>query len=587
MRLLALATLLLLAQPTCAQFGPLTESAPQRRNMLAARGTQQMVAAANPLAAAAGKKILDAGGSAIDAVIAMQLILSLVEPQSSGIGGGGFVLAYDAKRGSVTSFDGRETAPASATADVFKTVNGQSMSMIDAYQGGRSVGVPGTIALMARSHKAQGRLPWKALFEPAIIAARDGFAVSPRMHSMIDNAQSLIDKFPVAKSSFIGSDGKALGAGALYKSPAYAAILQKIAQDGARAFYRGDNASAIVAAVKTSAVSPASLTLKDLRNYKVIERAPVCGAYRSYKICSMGPPSSGAIAILQSLKLLEGYDLKAMGPQSADAVHLIAESLAIAFADRETYLADPDFFDVPTDGLLDKNYLATRAALLSISKAGGPYSAGTPPTKTKSALAPNSNIDVPSTSHMVAADKYGNVASWTGTVQAPFGSFLMVNGYMLNNELTDFSFVPERNGKPVANKVEAGKRPRSSMSPTIVFDEQGRVVMALGSAGGSRIIAHVLKCIIAQLDWGLDIQQAIDYPNFFKSAQEFEIEPGALATAIKPQLESKGHHLTERRNVSGLAGLTISYDANGARMLRGGADSRREGVALGDEPGRP
>jgi gamma-glutamyltranspeptidase / glutathione hydrolase len=582
MRLLALLSMLLLAQPTCAQFGPLTESAPQRANMIAASGTQQMVAAANPLAAAAGKKMLDAGGAAIDAVIAMQLILSLVEPQSSGIGGGAFVITYDAKRHSITSFDGRETAPASATADLFKAADGQSVSMVDAYQGGRSVGVPGMIALMARSHKAQGRLPWKTLFEPAIIAARDGFAISPRMHAMMDNAQSLIEKFPVAKSSFIGSDGKALAAGMVYKSPVYAAILQKIARGGAAAFYRGDNASAIVAAVETSAVSPASLTLKDLRNYKAIERAPVCGAYHSYKICSMGPPSSGAVAILQSLKLLEGYDIKAMGPQSADAVHLIAESLAIAFADRETYLADPAFFKVPIDGLLDKDYLGERAALLSTRKAGGPYNAGTPPTKNKSALAPNSNKDVPSTSHMVAADKYGNVASWTGTVQAPFGSFLMVNGYMLNNELTDFSFVAERDGKAVANKVEAGKRPRSSMSPTLVFDAQGRVVMALGSAGGSRIIAHVLKSIIAHLDWGLDIQQAIDYPNFFKSAQELEIEPGSLATAIKAQLESKGHQISERSNVSGLSGLTISYGADGARTLRGGADSRREGVALGD-----
>ncbi len=582
MRLLALASMLLLVQPTCAQFGPLVESAVQRENMVAASGTQQMVAAANPLAAAAGKKMLDAGGSAIDAVIAMQLILSLVEPQSSGIGGGGFVISYDAKRKSATSFDGRETAPASATADLFKAVDGKSIAMVDAYQGGRSVGVPGMIALMARSHKAQGRLPWKALFEPAIIAARNGFAVSPRMHSMMDNAQSLIEKFPVARAAFIGPDGKALAAGTLYKSPAYAAVLQKIARGGAAAFYRGDNASAIVAAVQTSAVSPASLTLKDLRGYKVIERAPMCGNYHSYKICSMGPPSSGAIAILQSLKLLEGYDINAMGPQSADAVHLIAESLAIAFADRETYLADPDFFDVPSGGLLDKNYLASRAVMLNINKAGGPYSAGAPPTKSKSALAPNSNSDVPSTSHMVAADKYGNVASWTGTVQAPFGSFLMVNGYMLNNELTDFSFLPERDGKAVANKVEAGKRPRSSMSPTIIFDAQGRVVMALGSAGGSRIIAHVLKSIIAHVDWGLDIQQAIDYPNFFKSAQELEIEPGTLATAIKAQLKAKGHQINERRNVSGLSGLTISYGADGARKLQGGADSRREGIALGD-----
>jgi gamma-glutamyltranspeptidase / glutathione hydrolase len=582
MRRITLAALLLLTPPALAQFGPLTESAPQRSDMVAAKATQQMVAAANPLAAAAGKKILDAGGSAMDAVIAMQLVLTLVEPQSSGIGGGGFVLSYNARTGKTTSYDGRETAPAAATANLFLSMDGKSLPMIEAYQGGRSVGVPGMMALMARSHKAQGRLPWKTLFEPAIATARDGFAVSPRLHSMIDNAQSLIEKFPTTKATFIGSDGKALATGALYKSPAYAAILQKMAKGGAAAFYRGDNAAAIVAAVKDSAVSPATLTLQDLRNYKVVERTPLCGLYHSYKICSMGPPSSGAVAILQSLQLLAAHDLKKMGPQSADAIHLIAESLAIAFADRDVHLADPAFFDVPVEGLLDQTYLSSRAALLDPAKAGGPYTAGNPPAKSKSALAPNLNHDVPSTSHMVAADKFGNVASWTGTVQAPFGSFLQVNGYMLNNELTDFAFLPQRDGKAVANKVEPGKRPRSSMSPTIVFDAQGRVVMALGSAGGARIIAHVLKTVIAHLDWGLDIQQAIDYPNFFKSAQGLEIEPGALATAIHAPLEAKGQRLSERANVSGLSGLTIAYGTNGSRTLQGGADSRREGIALGD-----
>jgi gamma-glutamyltranspeptidase / glutathione hydrolase len=582
MRRITLAALLLFTSPALAQFGPLIESAPQRSDMVAAKATQQMVAAANPLAVAAGKKMLDAGGSAMDAVIAMQLILTLVEPQSSGIGGGGFVLSYTARTSKTTSYDGRETAPAAVTAKLFLGADGKSLPIVEAYQGGRSVGVPGMIALMARSHKAQGRLPWKTLFEPAIATAHDGFTVSPRLHSMIDNAQSLIEKFPAAKATFIGSDGKALATGVLYKNPAYAAILRKIAKGGAAAFYRGDNAAAIVEAVKTSAVSPAILTLKDLRDYKVVERAPLCGLYHSYKICSMGPPSSGAVAILQSLTLLAAHDLKKMGPQSADAVHLIAESLAIAFADRDVHLADPAFFDVPTEGLLDQTYLASRAALLDPAKASGPYIAGNPPAQNKSALAPNLNTDVPSTSHMVAADKFGNVASWTGTVQAPFGSFLQVNGYMLNNELTDFAFLPQRDGKAVANKVEPGKRPRSSMSPTIVYDAQGRVVMALGSAGGSRIIAHVLKTIIAHLDWGLDIQQAIDYPNFFKSAQGLEIEPGVLATAIRASLEAKGHKVNERANVSGLSGFTISYSADGSRTLYGGADSRREGIALGD-----
>jgi gamma-glutamyltranspeptidase / glutathione hydrolase len=582
MRLNFLLPLLLLSAPAFAQFGPLVESAPQRAGMVAAHGTQQIVAAANPLAAAAGKDILDQGGSAMDAVIAMQLVLSLVEPQSSGIGGGGFVLHYDSKRSKLISLDGRETAPASVTDTLFLGTDGKPVSMIEAFQGGRSVGVPGMIALMAKAHKSDGKLAWNKLFAPAIKIARDGFAVSPRLSGMLSNAQSLIDKFPAAKTAMADADGKPFASGAIYKSASYAATLEKIARQGPKAFYRGTHAQAIVDAVQTSPVSPATLTLEDLRGYKVAQRAPLCGSYRSYKICSMGPPSSGAIANVQALKLLEAYDLKAMGPQSADAIHLIAESLAIAFADREQYLTDPAFFDVPTVGLLNETYLKSRAQLLDLNKAGGPYTAGDPLRNAKTALAPNLNKDVPSTSHMVAADRFGNVATWTGTVQAPFGSFLLVGGYFLNNELTDFSFQPRREGKPVANRAEAGKRPRSSMSPTIVFDAQGRVVMALGSAGGSRIIAHVLKAMIAHLDWGMDVQQAIDYPNFFKTSQGFELEPGTIATAVRPGLEAKGHKVSERPNVSGLSGLTISYSADGTRTLRGGADSRREGIALAD-----
>jgi gamma-glutamyltranspeptidase / glutathione hydrolase len=573
---------LLLASPASAQFGPLTEAAPPRSDMKAISGERQMVAAANPLAAAAGKQILDQGGSAMDAVIAMQLVLTLVEPQSSGIGGGGFALGYNAKTGKLISLDGRETAPAATTENLFLDADGKPVTMTEAYQGGRAVGVPGMIALMARAHKLQGKLPWKQLFDPAIAVARDGFSVSSRLSAMIGSAQSLIGNFPETKAIFLRSDGTAMAVGTLYKSPAYASLLQKIASGGAKIFYRGANAQAIESAVRNSAISPAALTLKDLRSYKVVERAALCGPYRSYRICSMGPPSSAAVANLQALKILEKYDIKAMGPQSAEAVHLIAESLDIAFADREQYMADPAFVDVPSEGLLNDRYINSRAALLDINKVGGPYSAGDPPGRAKPAMAPNLNKDVPSTSHMVATDSDGNVVSWTGTVQAPFGSFLMVNGYLLNNELTDFSFLPNRDGKPVANRAAPGKRPRSSMAPTIVFDSKGRVVMALGSAGGARIIAHVLKALVAHLDWGLDIQQAIEYPNFFKSSQGLEIEPSATATRIKAALETKGHKVSERRNVSGLSGLTISYDDAGKKHIQGGADSRREGVALGD-----
>lgn len=575
-------TVLIGAAPACAQFGPLIEASPDRGQLPVVEAKRQMAAAANPLAVAAGKSILDQGGSATDAVIAMQLVLGLVEPQSSGIGGGGFLLSYDPVAKATRSFDGRETAPSTAGPNNFTSADGQPVSMVDAFQGGKAVGIPGMIRLMEAAHKAEGKLAWKKLFDPAIRLASKGFAISPRLNSMIGGAQSLLSKFPDAAKYLLDKEGKPLAAGTILKNPAYAKLLQEIAKKGPDAFYNGSFAQASIAAMAASPVRPATVPPGDFTAYKVSERAPLCGRYRAYKICSMGPPSSGAIAILQALQMLSYADLRKLGPTNPQSIHLISESLAVAFADREIYLADPAFFDVPVDGLLDPDYVEKRWQLIDPAKAGGVYPPGQPPHAVQHALAPHQGPDVPSTSHMVAVDRRGHVATWTGTVQAPFGSFLLVRGVFLNNEMTDFAFVPEKEGKPVANRVQPGKRPRSSMSPALVFDAQGRFVLAVGSAGGSRIIAHTLKTIIAVLDWDMSPQRAIEYPNFFRSAQGLAIEPGPMLDATKAGLEAMGHKLTVQKNVSGLQAIQARYGADGSVTYIGGADPRREGIVLGD-----
>jgi gamma-glutamyltranspeptidase / glutathione hydrolase len=570
------------AGQTCAQFGPLVEESPDRGQLPIVESRHQMVASANPLATAAGKKMLDAGGSATDAVIAMQLVLGLVEPQSSGIGGGGFLLTHDPASKTTRSFDGRETAPASATPQLYLGDDGKPVSLVDAFQGARSVGVPGMVRLMEAAHKADGKLPWAKLFEPAIALARSGFAVSPRMAGMIANAQGLISHFPATAKYLLDKKGVPLVAGTRLKNPAYAKLLRGIARKGADDFYTGRFATDAVAAMAKSPVSPATMTAADFAGYKVVDRAPLCGRYRSYRVCAMGPPSSAAVALLQSLQMLNYADLRALGPASAQSIHLIAESLAVAFADRELYLADPAFMDVPVKGLLDPDYVEKRWKLVDPARAGSAYPPGQPLRENQQALLAHAGPDMPSTSHMVAVDAHGHVATWTGTVQAPFGSFLLVDGVLLNNELTDFAFVPARDGALAANRVQPGKRPRSSMSPTIVFDAQGRVVLALGSAGGARIIAHTLKTIIGVLDWDLSPQRAIEYPNFFKSAQGLAIEPGPVLDATKAGLEAMGHKLMIQKNVSGIQAIQARYGVDGSVTYVGGADPRREGIVLGD-----
>jgi gamma-glutamyltranspeptidase / glutathione hydrolase len=571
----------LLSSSTYAQFGPLIESAPDRGVMVAVPGTKFMVASANPLASAAGKEILKQGGSAVDATIAIELVLSLVEPQSSGVGGGGFALVYDAASGKIRSYDGRETAPASASANLFLGADGKPVAFIDSYQGGRPVGIPGLFRLMEILHKNHGKLKWRALFQPAIRLAEKGFVVSPRLHMMLDNAKNIGVKFPALKSHYFDANGEALAAGAVLKDADYAKLLRAVAKNGAAYFYEGPPAEAIIAAVGNSPVAPVAIIKDDFKNYQVVERNPVCAAYRKYKICSMGPPSSGASTLIASLAILEKYNLQGLGAKSANSIHLIAEALAISFADRDQYIADPAFVTVPLEGLLDPNYLEYRGKLLDPLKAGGPVKAGNPPTPVKAAFAPGLQHIEQGTSHLSVVDGQGNTVALTQTVQAPFGSFLRVNGFLLNNELTDFSFVPMRDGLVVANNVEPGKRPRSSMSPTIVLDEDNKPVLSIGSAGGARIIAHTLKTLIAVLDWNMDIQSAISYPNFFKTTQSLEIEPGEIATALKAELTARGHTVIEKSNVSGLQGIQIVRSAKGVKLF-GGADPHREGVALGE-----
>ncbi len=549
---------------------------------MAADGRHEMVAAANPLAVEAGRDMLTAGGTAVDAAIATQLVLGLVEPQSSGLGGGAFMLAYDAKTKESHGYDGRETAPAAATETLFLTKDGKPLDFIDAYVGGRSVGVPGILRMMAMVHKAHGKLPWDVLFQPAIHLAENGFPISPRLYMMLGNLKTVASRFSEMRTHYYSSAGDPLAVGTRLHDSDYARLLRDIAKHGPEVFYTGKFARHAVRAIAKSPVSPAVMTLADFADYQPVERKPLCALYRSYKICSMGPPSSGATTLLATLKILERYDLAALGPKSAQAMHLISEAMSIAYADRDTYLADPAFGTVPVDGLIDSHYLDERAKLIDLGKATGPFEAGTPPSAEKSARASDAGSPMPSTSHISVVDKYGNVVEWTGTVQAPFGSFLRVDGVLLNNELTDFAFMPQKHGVTVANRVQPGKRPRSSMTPTLVFDPAGRFMLGIGSAGGSRIISHVIKSLIAVIDWHLDPQQAIAQPNIFKTAEGLQIDPGPVLDAVKSGLEARGHKIIAEGNNSGMTAIQAVYDTKGNVHYLGGADPRREGIAVGD-----
>jgi gamma-glutamyltranspeptidase/glutathione hydrolase len=539
-----------------------------------AASQRQMVAAAHPLAAEAGMAMLRQGGTAVDAAVAVQMVLGLVEPQSSGIGGGAFLLHRTAA-GRLSSFDGRETAPAAATPDLFLTAEGRPMPFHDAVVGGRAVGMPGTVAMLFEAHRAHGRLPWARAFEPAIRLAEEGFAVSPRLARAIAAEGDRLWRDPAARAYFTRPDGSPLPAGHLLRNPDYAQSLRLIATQGPEPVYRGEIAGKILEAVRGAAWNPGRMTAADLAGYRAVERPVVCGAFRTFRVCGMGPPSSGGIAVAQILGLMDHFALPARNP-FADIAHLGIEAGKLAFADRAAYLGDPDFVPVPTLGLLDPAYLTARAQLIDPDRAGTAR-AGNPPWRRAAFEPADALAEEAGTSHVSIVDRFGNAVAMTTTIEDAFGARLMAAGFLLNNQLSDFAFVPELAGRVVANRVEGGKRPRSSMAPTIVERADGGLHAALGSPGGARIIGYVAKTLIGLLAWNLDPQDAIDLPNVVTVGTTAELELGTEAAAFAPSLEARGHRVLVRPLESGIHAIVVTPAG-----LRGGADRRREGVVLGE-----
>jgi gamma-glutamyltranspeptidase / glutathione hydrolase len=568
--------------PQCA-WGLDPQAAPEAASGWSAqavtRARRQMVVAANPYAAQAGLDILRQGGSAADAAVAVQLVLNLVEPQSSGLGGGAFLLYWDAARQRLQAIDGRETAPAAADPNQFLQA-GRPLPFEAAVFGGLSVGVPGTLRLLELLHKQHGRLPFASVLAPAITLASEGFRVSPRLHLLLSGygAQNFA---PAARQYFFDATASARPAGYLLKNPQFAATLSALAAHGAEAFYAGEVAQAIIAAVRGAPNHQGSMTLADVGGYRAVEREPLCVSYRRYRVCGMPPPSSGGVAVAQILKLIEPFEL---GRQPADAMnalalHRIAEAEKLAFADRDHYIADPAFVSPPA-GLLDAAYLAGRRGLIDTLTAMPRPRPGSPQKQSGRALGIDATVEAAGTSHFSIVDEAGNVLAMTSTIEAGFGSRLWAAGFLLNNELTDFSFRPlDAAGNALANALAPGKRPRSSMAPTIVFDETGRPWAVLGSPGGSRIILYVVKTLVGLIDWKLDAQAATALMNFGSRGGPFEIEidqPSAIWHALK--VKPYGHLVSADLLTSGTHVIVLR--PNG--MLEGGADPRREGLAVGD-----
>ena len=532
-----------------------------------------MIAAAHPLAVEAGADVLAAGGTAADAMVAVQAVLGLVEPQSSGLGGGAFLVWHDGETGEITTLDGRETAPLAATPTLFQDEEGQPLEFFEAVVGGRSVGVPGTPALMAEAHERWGRAGWPGLFDDAIRLAQAGFPVSPRLAELVARDAGRLGRFEATRAYFLPG-GAPLRAGETLRNPAYADTLRTLAEDGPEPFYTGDIAADIAATVQGADGNPGLLSATDLAIYTVRERDAVCAPYRAYEVCGMGPPSSGGVTVGQILGMLAPFDLAALGPDSPEAWRLIGDASRLAFADRGRYLADSDFVPVPVRGLLDPGYLRDRARLLRGDDALPEVAPGAPAFDHALDWGRAETFERPSTSHISIVDARGNALSMTTTIENAFGSRLMVRGFLLNNELTDFSFASHDGRRPIANAVAPGKRPRSSMAPTILRRD-GQPVLVLGSPGGSRIIGYVAKTIIAHLDWGMDVQQAVALPHLVNRFGTFDIEEGTRAEDLAAPLEALGFDIRLRGLNSGLHAISVGP------VLRGGADPRREGIALG------
>ncbi len=532
--------------------------------------TVAVATSADPRATDAGAQILAQGGSAADAAIAMMLALTVVEPQSSGIGGGGFLVHYDGPAGALSTINGRETAPAAAMADRFMGPDGKPLPFLQAFQGGRSVGVPGNIRLAAAAHAKWGKLPWAALFEPAIRLAEDGFIVNKTLESRLKMVERLWPAFETARSIY-WVDGKPVTEGMRIKNPALVKTLRDVAQNGPDAFYTGEIANAIVDASVKATVNPGDMTLADLAAYTAKEQDAVCAPYRVYVVCGMGPPSSGATTVLQILGTLERFDMGALGKDNVQSWHLLGQAMQLAYADREKYLGDSNFVSVPVAGLIDPSYLAERSALIDPDKARADYPAGNPPGALPRTAALSGEIA--GTTHFSAVDKDGNIANMTSTIEGIFGSQLIAGGFFLNNELTDFTFAPEKDGAPVANRVEGGKRPLSSMAPTVVFDAEGRAVLALGSAGGKRIIMHVAKTLVGVLDFGLPVGEAIALPNIYFGGGDLLIEENTALANKAEALAAFG----QKVRATDLGSKINAVQWNGSGWT-GAADPRAEGT---------
>lgn len=563
-----------LALPAAAQqLAPSQPDNPTgKRPQSLAAAKREMIAAGHPLAVDAGLKMLARGGTAIDAMVATQLVLNLVEPSSSGLAGGAFLLYWDAPAKSLRAIDGRETAPAGASQALFMR-DGRPIAFGEARSSGLSVGTPGTARLLEVAHARYGKLAWKELFQPAIELAERGFPVSERLHRQLGTEQLKWNE--AARAYFFGADGKPLPIGTILKNPQFAATLRMLADKGADAFYSGEIARDIVAAVRSHPSGAGSLTEEDLAGYRVRDVEAVCGKYRAWKVCGMPPSSSGGVAVIQALGALERFDIAKIRPGSSEIVHLKSEAERLAFADRGRYLGDDRFVDVPVKGLIDPGYVAQRSQLIAREKSMGRANAGIP-AGVKFAYAQDPHDEVVGTTHLNIVDRHGNALSMTTTIEGNFGNGAMVRGFLLNNELTDFNFAPVEAGALTANAVGPGKRPRSSMAPTMVFDAGGRLELLAGSPGGSLIIGYVIKAIIATLDWNLDPQQAIDLPNFGSRNGPTEIEAGTELEGTQAALKAMGHDVRPIPMTSGLQVIRRSRDG-----WLGGSDPRREGVARG------
>jgi len=535
-----------------------------------------MVAAANPLAAEAGLEMLRAGGTAVDAAIAVQMVLGLVEPESSGIGGGAFMLVYNPKDKETTSFDGREVAPASATPNMFLDAAGKARPKPEAIPGGLSVGIPGVVGMLEIAHQKYGKLPWARLFQPAIKLADDGFPVGPKLARTI-RGFSRGANMPDIRAHFYHADGTPLAEGEIYKNPEYAHSLRLIAAGGSKAFYTGEIAQAIVDKVQHALLNPGGMTMADLAGFKALERPPVCGDYRVWHLCSMGPPSSGGIAIVQILGMLQRFPSSDLQPNTLSEAHLFTQASRLAYADRAKYVGDTGFVDVPIAGLLDKGYIASRAALIDPAKDMGTAQAGDPPQK-HADYSPQRSPVLHGTSHMTIVDKTGMVIAMTTSVESVFGAQVMVKGFFLNNTLTDFSLDPMLDGKLVANAPAPGKRPLSAMSPTIVFDKAGNFLLSVGSPGGPAIIDFVSQTLVAMLDGGMTPAQAIALPRQLNLNGSTRLEKSPANDALAPQLTAMGHSVVVAGGeASGLHGIERTKGG-----YIGGADPRRDGVVIGD-----